>query len=200
MTNSQLTAIILAGGRGVRMGGPKTELQVGGRRLIDRAVELCGAVLPRVLVIRGTQPRIPRLQVPQLPDAWPDHGALGGIHTGLKACPGAGALVLACDMPLMESEFLAFLSSHAGDGDVVVPRSRSGLQPLCAIYHSTCLPAVERALRAGMRQILAVYPAVQTQELALDQYPQWADREDLFTNLNTPADLARIQTRPPGDV
>ena len=178
----------------MRMGRPKPELHLGDRRLIDRAVDLCRSVLPRVLVIRGNHPRIPDLTVPQIPDTWPWHGALGGIHTGLRACPDTGALVLACDMPLMEADFLAFLSSHAADGDVIVPRSRSGLQPLCAVYQPACLPAVERALRAGKRQVIALYPEVNTRELALIEHPRWAPREDLFTNLNTPSELARIRT------
>jgi len=177
------------------MGRPKTELEVGGQRLIDRAVALCREVLPRVIVIRGSQPPIPGLDVPQLPDAWPGLGALGGIHTGLKASPEAGALVMACDMPLMEARFLAFLTSHAGDGDVVVPRSRSGLQPLCAIYRSACLPEVERALRAGQRQVIALYPRVRTHVIELADHPRWADGESLFTNLNTPEELDSVRAQ-----
>jgi len=193
-----LTAIVLAGGRGIRMGGPKAELRVGGRRLIDRAVEVCRSVLHRVVVVRGDQPPIADLQVPQLPDAWPGHGALGGIHTGLRASTD-GALVLACDMPLMEPDLLALLRDRAADGDVVVPRSRSGLQPLCAVYRSTCLPHVERALRAGERQIIGLYSCVDTREIDLREHPRWSDAERLFTNLNTPADLAAVREHLAGE-
>ena len=192
-----LTAVVLAGGRGVRMGGPKATLEMGGRRLIDRAVALCSAVFERVVVIRGDPRRgsLPGLTVPQIPDAWPGHGALGGIHAGLKACPAAGAVVLACDMPLMQEAFLRLLADRHGDEDVLVPRSPSGLQPLCAVYALACLPAIEACLTRGQRQVIAVYPQVHARELVMGDEPGWRGREDIFTNVNTPRDMDRVEAR-----
>jgi len=186
---SHLSAAVLAGGRGVRMGGPKPTLEVRGARLIDHAVEVCGEVFERVVVIRGDprRPPIPDLAVPQLPDAWPGYGALGGVHGALRACAAEGVLVMASDMPSMDAAFLRDLVEHDDGADVVVPRSRSGLQPLAAIYRRTCLPVVEASLRADMRQIIAFYPQVRVSEYLVQ------DREALFTNLNTPADLERAR-------
>jgi molybdopterin-guanine dinucleotide biosynthesis protein A len=186
---THLSAAILAGGRGVRMGGPKPTLEVGGARLIDRAVEVCQEVFERVVVVRGDprRPPIPGLSVPQLPDAWPGYGALGGIHAALRACSAEGVLVMASDMPSMEASFLRELVAHDDGADVLVPRSRSGLQPLAAVYRRSCLPVVEAALRADVRQIIAFYPDVRVREYGVD------DREGLFTNLNTPEDLRRAR-------
>ncbi len=186
---THLSAAILAGGRGVRMGGPKPTLEVGGRRLIDRAVEVCQEVFERVVVVRGDprRPPIPGLGVPQLPDAWPGYGALGGVHAALRACNVDGVLILASDMPSMEAGFLRELVDQDDGADVLVPRSRSGLQPLAAVYRRSCLPVVEASLREDIRQIIAFYPKVRVLEYGVD------DREELFTNVNTPEDLRRAR-------
>lgn len=186
---THLSAAILAGGRGVRMGGPKPTLEVGGRRLIDRAAEVCQEVFERVVVVRGDprRPPIPALGVPQIPDTWPGYGALGGLHAALRACSVEGVLVLASDMPSMEANFLRELVNQDDGADVVVPRSRSGLQPLAAVYRRSCLPVIEASLRENVRQIIAFYPGVHVLEYVVD------DRESLFTNVNTPEDLERAR-------
>lgn len=186
---THLSAAILAGGRGVRMGGPKPTIEVGGKRLIDRAVEVCQEVFERVVVVRGDPRRapIPALAVPQIPDVWPGYGALGGIHAALRACSVDGVLVLASDMPSMEASFLQELVTRDDGSDVLVPRSRSGLQPLAAVYRRSCLPVVEASLREDVRQIIAFYPRVRVLEVPVE------DREELFTNVNTPEDLQRAR-------
>ena len=188
---THLSAAILAGGRGVRMGGPKPTMEVGGERLIDRAVGVCQEVFERVVVIRGDprRPTIPDLAVPQVPDAWPGHGALGGVHGALRTCAAEGVLVLASDMPSMDAAFLREIVERDDGADVLVPRSRSGLQPLAAIYRRSCLPVIEASLRDDVRQIIAFYPRVRVTEYAVE------DREELFTNVNTPADLERARRR-----
>jgi len=172
------------------MGGPKAALEVGGERLVDRAVRTAARACERVIVVRGNPrlPPIPELAVPQVPDVWPDQGALGGLHAGLRASPD-GALVLACDMPLMRAGFLRALLALAGDEDVLVPRTADGLQPLCAVYRPACLPPIERALRRGRRQVIGFYPDVRTRTVDLDELPDWAGRTDLFFNLNLPGDV-----------
>jgi molybdopterin-guanine dinucleotide biosynthesis protein A len=186
------SAVVLAGGRGVRMGGPKATLEVAGERLVDRAVRTMAQVCERVIVVRGNpaHPPIPGLAVPQVPDVWPDQGALGGLHAGLRASPG-GALVLACDMPLMEAGFLRALVTGAGEEDALVPRTRDGLQPLCALYRPTCLPAIEGALRRGRRQVIGFYPEIVARMLDVDEMEGWGGRTELFLNLNLPADVVR---------
>ena len=177
------------------MGRDKTVLRVAGERLVDRAVRTARACFREVLVVGGdaTRSPIPDLSVPQIGDLRPGNGALGGIHTGLLAMDAEVAVVLACDMPLLDPAFLALLAGYLGDDEVLVPRGPSGLQPLCGAYRRSCVPAIERCLDRGERRVFAFYPDVRTREVDLAALEGWGDREDIFSNVNTPADLIRVE-------
>ncbi len=191
----QIDAAVLAGGRGVRMGGPKASLRLGDERLVDRAVRIASSRFRRTFVVRGDpgDPPIPDLAVPQVPDRLPGLGALGGVHGALSAASGDGVVLLPVDVPLMHPDLLVLLAERLEGADAVVPRSASGLQPLVAAYARRCLPVVEAALRAGERQVLAFYDQIDLRVLDLRRELRWRDREELFTNVNTPADLERVR-------
>jgi len=190
-----LAVVVLAGGRSRRMGRDKATLELGGERLIDRAVRLGTGCAGEVVVARGAahRPPIPDLPVPQVADQWEGNGALVGIHAGLHAVAAQVAVVIACDMPLLEPAFLGDLAALAVDHDVVVPRVDEGLQPLCAAYRRSCLPVIEASLAQEDRQVFAFYPRVRTREIRLDDLPGWEGREELFTNVNSPGDLVAVE-------
>ncbi len=192
---TDLAVVILAGGRSRRMGRDKATLELGGERLIDHAVRLASSCTDEVVVARGAAHRAPiaGLDVPQVADQWPGSGALIGIHAGLRSVAGQTVVVIACDMPLLERSYLLDLAVLIDGHDVVVPRVDAGLQPLCAVYHRSCLSAIEVNLDREERQVFAFYSEVRTREVRLDQMDGWGDREDLFLNVNSPGDLARAE-------
>lgn len=192
-----LAAVVLAGGRSRRMGRDKATLRFRGERLVDRSVRSAAGGFDEVIVVRGHphRPAISGLAVRQIPDEIPGQGALGGIHAGLRAMESHAAVVIACDMPLLEGSFLTWLGGQLGDHEVAVPRSASGLQPLCAAYDRTCLPAIEASLARGQRQVFAFYTQVRARELRPGPDGPWRGGEGLFTNVNTPDDLAELERR-----
>jgi len=186
---THLTALVLAGGRGLRMGRPKFDLPLAGERLVDRAVRLVSAHFGDVLVSRGAGPAIPGLEVRQVPDQERSYGPLAGLQAGLRAVQTEGVVTLPIDMPLIDPAFLRLLADELGDADALVTRSRSGLQPLLAAYRRTCLPAIEDTMAQGVRQVLRFHAHVDKRELVVEQRDGWRDRDEMFLNLNTPADL-----------
>ena len=79
------------------------------------------------------------------------------------------------------------------DADAVLPESdgsRRGVEPLCAWYASTCLPAVTAALEAGDRRVIAFHDAVRTVRIGIDEVRAFGDPSRLFANVNAPAELA----------
>ena len=111
-----LAGVVLAGGTGRRLGGrDKALVEVGGSRLVDRVLgELRRAATGEVVVVRGQQPAIVGVEVPQLPDAIPDAGPLSGLVAGLEAVAAGApaAAVVAVDTPGVSAEVLRRLASH----------------------------------------------------------------------------------------
>jgi molybdopterin-guanine dinucleotide biosynthesis protein A len=167
---------VLAGGRATRFGSDKAMAQLGGRTLLDRAVEALGSECDHVIVV-GRE----RAPVPTLPD-WPKAGMgpLGGIAAALRFANEAGYdAVLTCgvDSVGLPPDLLGILapaSAYLAQQPVVGFWPACAAPVVCAILESEDRHSMFAfAERIGAR---AVNPA---------RNP---------ANINTPADLAAAES------
>jgi molybdopterin-guanine dinucleotide biosynthesis protein A len=188
-----VAGIVLAGGKSSRLGFDKALLRVNGEILAqwlpDRLAAWCS---PVALVV--DRPQRYAVAVRQLVDHAPDAGPLAGIAAGLQGL-AVPAFVCACDMPLLQPALLQRLLVALDGYDLAIPERDGRLEPLCAVYAVSCLPVIQRLLRDRRLRANAVASEVPTRIL---REPEWRaiDPEgDSFLNINTPADLVRIQDR-----
>lgn len=187
------TGVILAGGAASRYGGlPKGLERVGGRRIIDRVAAALGEVTDDLLLV-ANDPAAPEW-LPGIPvqrDIVPNAGGLGGIHAALHRARQP-VLIVAWDMPFVPSGLLARLRELGDSADVAVPESgsRRGIEPLCAFYAPSCLPAIELSLADDDRRVIGFHDRVRVARLPAGEVSAFGDPELLFMNVNTPDDLA----------
>ncbi len=195
-----MLAAIQAGGRSLRMGEDKAWLILDGRALIEHVLAAAQPVADRLaIVINAASPHAERYR--QLAARWnalllhdlrENCGPLGGIHTALVNCEASeAALILACDLPFLTSEFLAWLrhKHESGTANVTVPLDPSGrLQPLVAVYSQSCLPVIEEMLAADQLKVDRLYERVTTHIIKPGEADCPAINERLFSNLNSPED------------
>jgi molybdopterin-guanine dinucleotide biosynthesis protein A len=179
----------VAGGRSRRMGRDKALLPWGSTDLLGHALERLRAVTSDVRVLCGSEPRYLDRGVPVETDLVPDAGPLGGVVAGLSAAAGRPGLFLAVDLPRVPVSLLARLVGLAEGCDAVVPVTRRGPEPLCAVYGPGCLDPIRRRMTAGDLKMTAFWPDVRVRELRVTGLAAFGDPDDLFRNLNTPADL-----------
>jgi molybdopterin-guanine dinucleotide biosynthesis protein A len=190
------TGVVLAGGAATRYGGlPKGLERVAGRRIIDRVADALGDVTDDLLLVANDPVAVdwlPGIRIQQ--DLVPNAGGLGGIHAALHAASGP-VLIVAWDMPFVPSGLLARLRELGKGVDVAVPESgsRRGVEPLCAFYAPTCLPAIEQSLADGDRRVIGFHERVRVARLPADEVSAFGDPELLFMNVNTPDDLTRAE-------
>ncbi len=190
----KITGVIQAGGKSTRMGGqPKALLELGGRRIIDRVVEVVRAVTGDALIVTNTPELYASLGLPMVPDVFPDHGSLGGIYSGLKAAGGEAAFTVACDMPFLVPAVARLVTSRAGDADVVVPRVGGQFETLHACYGKGCLGPIEARLLAGQLKIVGFFGDVRVLEIPEAEVARYRDPGLVFMNVNTPEELARAR-------
>jgi len=190
----RITGVIQAGGKSTRMGGePKALLEVGGRRIIDRVVEVVRVVTDDALVVTNTPEVYAFLGLPMVPDAFPDHGSLGGIYSGLKAAPGDAAFTVACDMPFLMPEVARLVTDRAPEADVVAPRVGGQFETLHACYGKACLEPMERKLRAGRLKIVGFFDEVRVLAISEDEVARLREPHLVFMNVNTPEELQRAR-------
>ena len=190
---------MLAGGAASRYGGaPKGLLEVGGRRILDRVIDSVATVTgsPPLLVANAADAPAWRPDLKTIPDARPGFGSLGGIYTAVTA-GSKPVLCVAWDMPFVPTELLRALvdGATAGRFDAFLPESsgRRGLEPLCAVYGPACRSAIERRLDQGDLRAISFHADVRVGILSLALVKAFGDPDELFFNVNTPADLARAE-------
>lgn len=193
---SPCTGVILAGGAASRYGGlPKGLELVGGRRIVDRVADALREVSDDLLLIANDPAAsrwLPGVRVRQ--DLVPNAGGLGGIHAALHHA-ASPVLVVAWDMPFVPPGLLARLRALGDSADVVVPESgsRRGVEPLCAFYAPSCLPAIDRSLAEDDRRVVGFHAQVRVARLPAAEVSAFGDPTLLFMNVNTPDDLARAE-------
>jgi molybdopterin-guanine dinucleotide biosynthesis protein A len=186
-----IPAAIVAGGHATRLGGvAKGTLVVGGRRIVDRQLEVLRGAFSRVFLVANDASPWRDLGLDVVPDLIPGAGPLAGIDAALAALgPGEEAVVcVAGDMPFLTPQALALLRDHP-PGGIVAARVAGRPEPLFARYARECHPALQAALAAGhlaAGAFLDGYPASYLDEAAL----RVLDPSLRFlTNVNTPEDL-----------
>lgn len=177
------------------MGTPKAELLFGGRSLAVHAAGILERAGLTPMVVTAPDQRFDVGNAGWICDLRPDRGPLSGLHAALVTTRETAVCVLACDLPLVDPEVFRHLAGLAGTCDVAVPQDgRGNLHPLCALYARSCLSGVERLLETGggPRHLLDL-PGLRVMRIAAADLG-WPDH--WFFNLNTPADLARLQQVP----
>jgi molybdopterin-guanine dinucleotide biosynthesis protein A len=190
-----ISAVILAGGQSLRMGGVnKALLTLGGRPIIERVLSVLTPIFPEVILITNTPHDFHYLGLPMFKDLIPGSGSLGGLYTGLSLCAGSHGFLVACDMPFLKEPIVRRLIGLVGDHDVVIPRIRDRLEPLHAVYSKRCLPHIEELIRSGNLTILNFFHQVNVLEVG-QTYLASLDPEYRFViNLNTPEDFERAKS------
>lgn len=147
-----------------------------------------------IVVIRKGQvfPALPlNLPVKYLTDVYPGTGSLGGMYTGLLDSRNFHSLVVACDMPFLNTELLNYMLGLSPEFDVVIPRLGGHEDPLHAVYSKRCLEPIRQLLMVGRFRIVDFFPQVQVRYLEEDEVNQFDPQHLSFFNINTAEDLDR---------
>jgi molybdenum cofactor guanylyltransferase len=189
---------IIAGGKSSRMGSDKAFLNFRGQTLLEHALNVLHSLCEEIAIVGDPakfSPLAPVIPAPVIPapiikDIFPNCGPLAGIHAALLHSTADLNLMLAVDMPFISTDLLAFLFTVAEEtaAIVTVPRTAKGFQPLCAIYRRDFAAIAEHALRAGNYKIDATFSTIPTRIIEPPQLAASGFTEQLFFNLNTPAD------------
>jgi molybdopterin-guanine dinucleotide biosynthesis protein A len=192
MTSIKKVGIILAGGESRRYGTPKALEQMDGLHFYEKAIQVLQPIVDDIVLI--AHPTIKnRIQskITVVPDVemYQGQGPLAGIYTGMEAAPGDEYFVLACDMPIMETEI--FQQLHAVKAMLspdcsVIPTVHDKHQPLAAIYSHAVKEVIPFLLDTGERRLTDL---LQKTNCAYIRYVS----EKPFRNVNTPEDYKKLR-------
>lgn len=182
--------MVLAGGRGRRIGGAKAVVPLAGRPLISYPLRALSAALEEVWIVAKPGTELPVLDGI---DVWPEppeprHPLVGIVHA-LRMARTRPVLVCAADMPFLTPAAVAQLAgADPGGAPAVVAARGQALQPLLGLYQPEAAdllaPAAAEA-KASLRSVVRSIGA-----LPLDMGP---DADTLFFNVNSAEDLRHAE-------
>ena len=193
---NHVAGFILAGGASSRMGRDKAWLELGGRPLLVRTAQLLEPLVAPVTVI-GPPERYSGLGLRVVPDDRAGLGPLGGISTALSLSSSPWNLILGCDLPYLSAAWLEHLVARAlaSAADAVLAETANGPEPLCAMYHQRCGPAIAAALGRGVRKVTQGLAGLVVETITAAEWKAFDSDGWLFKNMNTPADYTEAQAR-----
>jgi molybdopterin-guanine dinucleotide biosynthesis protein A len=185
----RLTGIILAGGQSSRMGCDKASLPWGKGDLLHAVLTALAPVCQSLIVVSNVPRTISLAGVSVLTDKYRGCGPLGGMHAGLAASTSDYNFVVACDMPYINGDAVAYLAAAAAGYDAAVPYIDGYYHPLHAVYHRRCLASIERLLARGIYRVIDFYPEIKLKPVAAAELARFAPDLAMLRNINTPGDL-----------
>lgn len=195
-----LSGIILAGGKGTRMGGRnKALLTLNGKTLLEYQLAVMERVCEDILVVANDAAPFAGKTgacVRIVPDVFPERGPLGGMHSAFSHVRNEAVWVVGCDMPFLSAEAALTMSDiweneHA---DAVIPSDGTMLHPLHGIYAKRTRFSLETSIMQNRLSIQKWLSSLNT--VIVDFSARWSAAQlapPFWTNVNTPEDYAQAR-------
>ncbi len=199
----QITGLILAGGRGSRMGHVDKGLQpFRGATMVEHVMRRLAPQVDALAINANQNPeRYAALGVP----VWADdlegfEGPLAGLETGMRRCGTPYLVTAPCDSPFLPTDLVARLfaalteagadlalaeTEEADDGGVL----RLQPQPVFALVKNSALPHLSAFLQTGKRRMDGWYDAIKVVRVRFDDAAA-------FRNINTLQELQQYEQEP----
>lgn len=192
---TDITGLVLAGGRGSRMGGVDKGLQNhGGVPLALHALMRLGPQVDQVMINANRNlGAYESFGVPVWPDALPDYpGPLAGFLAGLEHCETPWLVTVPCDSPLFPLDLVERLAQAADeqDADIAMAATREGeaglqVQPVFCLLKASLIESLVRFTQSGQRKIDKWTAQHRCVEVPFDDV-------QAFANANTLDELQRL--------
>jgi molybdopterin-guanine dinucleotide biosynthesis protein A len=187
-----ISGIILSGGKSIRMGENKAFIKVDGVPIINRIHDLFKELFQEVIIVTNHKGIFKDFDSKIYSDLIPNKGALGGLYTGIFFSSFHYSFCVACDMPFIKKSLVQYLINNIEDEDVIIPRTKDGLQPLHAIYSKKCLDPIKSTIEEGKFKIIDIYDLVKVKIVEENGFLSLDPLRESFINVNTPEELSRL--------
>lgn len=183
---NQITAVILAGGKGSRLGGQdKGLVNYQDKPLIQHVLDRIKPQVGQIIInANRNQDDYAKFDLPVISDELSDfQGPLAGFLTGMRTSKTDYILTLPCDGPDLPDDLVSRLvkelENGQGENNLVVAHDGERLQPVHALIPTSLIKSLEEFLANGDRKI----------DLWYAQHPMatadFSDKPEVFFNINT---------------
>ena len=193
MTPPKITALILAGGRGSRMGSVDKGLQLfKGMPMVAHVLERMSPQVDEVIINANRSidqyAAFGHRVVPDTIDGFA--GPLAGLHVGLMQATTPLLVTAPCDSPFLPLDLVTRLHTamEVGNVDLAVAKTYDQVHPVFCLVKRDLEPHLREFLASGQRKIDKWYATLRVVEVQFD------DQESAFANINTEVELRELES------
>ncbi len=188
------SCLILAGGRSSSLPFDKTRLDLGGKPVIERQLDLLGAIFPQIIIVANRErhqelSQYERDGVKVIEEEIRGAGPLGGIYSGLAVTTTPLNFVVGCDMPFLNRGVIEYLLKKVDSAQVAIPISPEGIEPLHGVYHRDCGEPMMRQLERSELRISDFLKLVEVEYVPLEELKGIDTTGRFIFNINTTDDI-----------
>jgi len=193
MTLPKITALILAGGRGSRMGSVDKGLQLfKGKPMVAHVLERMSPQVDEVIINANRSidqyAAFGHRVVPDTIDGFA--GPLAGLHVGMTQATTTLLATVPCDSPFLPLDLVTRLHTamEVGNVDLAVAKTYDQAHPVFCLVKRDLEPHLREFLASGQRKIDKWYATLRVVEVQFD------DQESAFANINTEVELRELES------
>ena len=195
MTSPKITALILAGGRGSRMGSvDKGLLLFAGKPMVAHVLERIAPQADEIIINANRSindyAAFGHRVIADAIDGFA--GPLAGLHAGLTQVTTPLIGTAPCDSPFLPMDLVArlLLAMEKEHADLAVAKTYDQVHPVFCLVKRDMEPHLRAFLETGQRKIDKWYATLNVVEVQFD------DQEAAFANINTEDELRALESLP----
>lgn len=181
---SNITGVVMAGGKSKRMGTDKGLMNFNGRPMVSYAIELFSDLFSQVM-ISSNNDEYEKFGLPVISDVHKNCGPLCGLHAVLTQITTDKVFVISCDMPFVTRGTIEEILL-CQEACIAVASHSEFLEPLCGIYSKALLLDMNNRIKNGN---FKMYRFIKEQKLV--KYVNVNPAQ--FININSPDDVKEIK-------
>ena len=184
---TNITGIVLAGGKSSRMGSDKGLLKINDKTFVEHVIDAVKPLVDKIIIVSNNKD-YDQFGYRRVEDSIKDSGPLAGLYSGLKHSRAEYNLVLSCDIPMITTEILKKLvDADFENYEVVQIESNTKTMPLIAMYKKQCMRKCLELLQQGERRLRVAVNQLKTKTILID-----TEFDQFVKNVNTKEDLTEI--------
>jgi molybdopterin-guanine dinucleotide biosynthesis protein A len=194
--DSHQCAVILAGGDSHRMGFDKQELFLNGKRVVFSLIEQLKRIFSPILVITHRPELYVGSGVLTTSDIYQNQGPLGGIHAALSTGLAEYYYVIACDMPVLNNAFIAYMQKQVKmlKPDIICAINGIGwIEPFNAFYSARCLNPLTTYIKKENTALFKFIKTQNTFHIGFEEAKLFSPLFEMFKDVNTFQDLTEYR-------
>jgi len=193
----QAAGCVLSGGKSSRMGTDKALLELGGKTLIEIALESFSD-FPEIFISSKDAGSYSLEKFPVIPDEQPGIGPLGGLISALNATDYDLVCFRPVDAPFVPAGLHRLLANLCSDREVAVPIFKGSIEPLLACVSKAALITLNRQAQKGTYKVADAFSLCDTLYVPLDKPDmrhRFGNPSEYLINVNDPLTFAKLGKR-----